>query len=291
MQTYTLRYKQLPGTHLGGSLASGAGWYLAILLFLAALGVAILMVTSPIRAERQETLLALDGRLQALGVARQDLALSEKLLAEAAQLPPVRPYLVISIQDRRLWYRDGDRLLMTTRVATGSGKTLIKEGGASIWKFETPRGKLTVERKEVNPLWVPPDWFYVEQARKKHLGLLHLSRGGELRGSGGSVIRVEGKDVVRRRPDGSRTVMKATETKYIVVNGRILVPPMDTNQRRFDKVLGTHRLVLGGGYGLHGTNQPQSIGQAVSHGCVRVVNEDIAKLYEMVPVGTKVYIY
>ena len=55
--------------------------------------------------------------------------------------------------------------------------------------------------------------------------------------------------------------------------------------------LGTHRLNLGNGYALHGTNQPASVGRAVSHGCVRLRNEDIAKLYAMVPVGTPVYIY
>jgi lipoprotein-anchoring transpeptidase ErfK/SrfK len=48
---------------------------------------------------------------------------------------------------------------------------------------------------------------------------------------------------------------------------------------------------MGNGYAIHGTNQPDSIGRAVSHGCVRLRNEDIAKLYAMVEVGTPVYIY
>ena len=42
---------------------------------------------------------------------------------------------------------------------------------------------------------------------------------------------------------------------------------------------------------MHGTNQPDTVGRAVSHGCVRLRNEDIAKLYAMVEVGTPVYIY
>ena len=45
------------------------------------------------------------------------------------------------------------------------------------------------------------------------------------------------------------------------------------------------------GYGIHGTNAPETIGRSVSHGCVRLRNEDIEKLYDMVPVGTPVYIY
>ena len=36
---------------------------------------------------------------------------------------------------------------------------------------------------------------------------------------------------------------------------------------------------------------PESIGQSVSHGCVRMRNEDIERLYPMVAVGTPVYIY
>ena len=43
-------------------------------------------------------------------------------------------------------------------------------------------------------------------------------------------------------------------------------------------------------YRIHGTNAPQTIGQAVSSGCFRLVNEDIQDLYARVPVGTKVIV-
>ena len=43
-------------------------------------------------------------------------------------------------------------------------------------------------------------------------------------------------------------------------------------------------------YRIHGTNAPQTIGQAVSSGCFRLVNEDIIDLYPRVPVGTKVIV-
>jgi len=45
-----------------------------------------------------------------------------------------------------------------------------------------------------------------------------------------------------------------------------------------------------GGYGIHGTNNPSSIGKAVSHGCVRMYNNDVIELYELVPIGTPVNI-
>jgi lipoprotein-anchoring transpeptidase ErfK/SrfK len=41
---------------------------------------------------------------------------------------------------------------------------------------------------------------------------------------------------------------------------------------------------------IHGTNEPWSIGEQVSSGCVRMLNEDVADLYERVPVGTTVYV-
>lgn len=44
------------------------------------------------------------------------------------------------------------------------------------------------------------------------------------------------------------------------------------------------------GYGIHGTNSPRSIGQAASHGCIRLRNRDVEKLYPMLRVGDVVQI-
>lgn len=44
------------------------------------------------------------------------------------------------------------------------------------------------------------------------------------------------------------------------------------------------------GYGIHGTNDPSSIGKAASNGCVRMFNEDVEALFSIVPVGTVVRI-
>lgn len=43
-------------------------------------------------------------------------------------------------------------------------------------------------------------------------------------------------------------------------------------------------------YGIHGTNDPSSIGHEVSHGCIRMYNADVLQLSELVPVGTRVTI-
>ncbi|MDI1264582.1 MAG: L,D-transpeptidase [bacterium] len=55
--------------------------------------------------------------------------------------------------------------------------------------------------------------------------------------------------------------------------------------------LGARAMYLGNTvYRIHGTNRPDTIGTAVSSGCFRLVNADVADLYERVPVGTKVII-
>ncbi|WP_375456367.1 L,D-transpeptidase [uncultured Methylobacterium sp.] len=53
--------------------------------------------------------------------------------------------------------------------------------------------------------------------------------------------------------------------------------------------LGARALYLGSSlYRIHGTNEPHTIGQSVSSGCIRMMNDDVVDLYDRVPVGTQV---
>ncbi|ENK1243945.1 L,D-transpeptidase [Clostridium sporogenes] len=45
-----------------------------------------------------------------------------------------------------------------------------------------------------------------------------------------------------------------------------------------------------GDYGIHGTNNPSSIGKSVSNGCIRMFNNDVIELSNLVPIGTSVTI-
>jgi hypothetical protein len=55
--------------------------------------------------------------------------------------------------------------------------------------------------------------------------------------------------------------------------------------------LGARALYLGNTlYRIHGTNQPSTIGQTVSSGCIRLLNEDIEDLYSRVQTGTRVVV-
>lgn len=58
-----------------------------------------------------------------------------------------------------------------------------------------------------------------------------------------------------------------------------------------DNPLGARAMYLGSSlYRIHGSNEPESIGQAVSSGCIRMVNEDVIDLYERVKVGASVIV-
>lgn len=76
-------------------------------------------------------------------------------------------------------------------------------------------------------------------------------------------------------------------------------PPAEMIRRRpdlprymsggIDNPLGARAMYLGGTlYRIHGSNEPETIGQAVSSGCIRMTNEDVTDLYERVKIGTKV---
>ena len=58
-----------------------------------------------------------------------------------------------------------------------------------------------------------------------------------------------------------------------------------------DNPLGARAMYLGGSmYRIHGSNEPETIGTAVSSGCIRMTNADVADLYDRVHVGTKVIV-
>ncbi|MDF2120367.1 L,D-transpeptidase [Roseiarcaceae bacterium H3SJ34-1] len=58
-----------------------------------------------------------------------------------------------------------------------------------------------------------------------------------------------------------------------------------------DNPLGARAMYLGSSlYRIHGSNEPNTIGQAVSSGCIRMTNEDVTDLFERVRVGTRVVV-
>lgn len=185
--------------------------------------------------------------------------------------------ITVSTTENKVYARRNGQLVFEAVCSTGSNSTLQTASGTRV--FRTPIGRFRVQSKETDPKWVPPDWHYIEEAQKNGLGIVHLQRDQNIGG-----LYVSGNNVY----DNGWPI---EEGKLIVRGGAVVIPPVGTRARQFPDVLGTHRLNLGDGYALHGTQAVSQLGRNVSHGCVRLHNDEIARLYEMASVGDEVIIY
>ena len=71
-------------------------------------------------------------------------------------------YVVVDTESNRLTLRQGDAVVYNAVCGTGSRQFIEAETGTN-WFFETPMGSFTVLGKERNPVWIRPDWSYVEE--------------------------------------------------------------------------------------------------------------------------------
>ncbi|MGB8657075.1 MAG: L,D-transpeptidase [Candidatus Zixiibacteriota bacterium] len=67
--------------------------------------------------------------------------------------------------------------------------------------------------------------------------------------------------------------------------------PQDPSERLDPEMLGKYALGFGNDYYIHGTIYERLLGVSVTHGCVRLGVEDLEKLYNVVQIGTPVYIF
>lgn len=195
--------------------------------------------------------------------------------------------VIVSLFDRHLWVVNGADTLRSAPAAVAMDSTLAYAG--RVWKFDTPRGKRTVRGKSENPLWVPPDWHYAEVAKENHLALSRVPSRGSVKISHGKRLEVRDAQVGIVVPDSGWIALPLDEE--VVFDDTLYMPPVGTKNRRIYGELGSYRLDLGNGYLIHGTPEESTVGDAVTHGCVRLKEDDIAWLYANVPLGTDVYIY
>lgn len=189
-----------------------------------------------------------------------------RLAAKEEELAPAgKPYIVVSLAERRMSYIRGNDTLYRASVAVGSGKTLVMGGQTK--RFITPRGRMSITHKELNPTWVPPNWHYIEIARRTGRRVVDMS-------------------------NASPNALAGYPAGRVPIRGNtVIIPPWGSPQREHKGVLGVAKLEMYDGYYFHGTDDPSSIGSAASHGCIRMHAADIMWMYRNVPLGTPVYIY
>lgn len=87
----------------------------------------------------------------------------------AAQADPgttIRPdgkYVLIDLDLNQLRFMDGERVLWWATVGTGTGFRLTTDD--QDWHFSTPNGIMHVQFKELDPVWILPDWYYIENKK------------------------------------------------------------------------------------------------------------------------------
>jgi hypothetical protein len=265
-------------------------------------------VVDEVFAERAAAKAAQAGELRAS--AEQRTAQIAQLKAQMAEIERKEASastqtIVVSTQENKVYVQRGSEKIFEAVCSTGKGTKLAVDGRTMV--FETPVGKFRVISKEENPVWVPPDWHYVELARKEGLRVVRLNHGSTVdassggaprrdegvwdwfgNSSGGATLRVKKNTVVK---DYGSHEVELPPGEIIYAGGAIVIPPIGTPQRKFAKVLGHYRLNLGDGYALHGTQDTKNLGRSVSHGCVRLGDADIERLYQMANVGDEVVIY
>jgi len=118
--------------------------------------------------------------------------------------------------------------------------------------------------------------------------------------STGSFIHLEvdsTKSFTFETPKGVMTVQNKvtdpvwTKPDWAFIEEGLPVPPPGHSSRREPNVLGDYALKLGDGYMIHGTLYQRLIGSPVTHGCVRMLDDDLEAVYNALPVGSKVFIY
>jgi L,D-transpeptidase ErfK/SrfK len=118
--------------------------------------------------------------------------------------------------------------------------------------------------------------------------------------SSGSYILLKANDKrtwIFETPRGMFTVLAKIESPvwrmpdWAFVEDGKPVPPANADERFEPGVLGDYALLLGHGYMIHGTIYQRFLGLPVTHGCVRLGDEDLKTVYANMHVGSKVYMY
>jgi len=99
------------------------------------------------------------------GTALRGLQARYKTLSKhLSQFMPQQSYILVDTARNHLYVKRRQDVLLDAIASTGSGIILDKPGdGGAQWIFDTPRGEFVVQSKLTNPVWVKPDWAFIEE--------------------------------------------------------------------------------------------------------------------------------
>jgi L,D-transpeptidase YbiS len=217
-------------------LKQAAHWTLAF--FLCLLGAFFLQACSASRRESPQESGAVAAAHRDINTLRKEARALEdrvrKLETAESRLYPGGPVIMVDTAHSRISLMLGSRIVAQGTCSAGNGMELTDTAGKRSWTFDTPRGYFRVLGKVENPVWIRPDWSYVE----------------------------EGEPI-----------------------------PKDRSQRVTANVLGDYAIAFGNGFFIHGTLYTRLLGANVTHGCIRVDDDVLKKLYAAAQPGTPVWIY
>ncbi|HOO99115.1 MAG TPA: L,D-transpeptidase family protein [Bacteroidales bacterium] len=107
----------------------------------------------------------------------------------------------------------------------------------------------------------------------------------------------EGRSWIFKTPKGKFTILGKTtnpswkKPDWAFIEEGLPVPSADHHSRFEYGVLGEYALSLGDGYLIHGTIYKRFLGMPVTHGCVRMNDEDLEAVFYTLNIGSKVYIF
>jgi hypothetical protein len=147
---------------------------------------------------------------------------------------PVVAFMVVNTSANHFFLYKNRKLIREGLCSTGS-YILLQGVDQQKWIFKTPRGEFRIRGKTTSPVWIRPDWAFIEEG--------------------------------------------------------LPIPSPNDDSRYEYGVLGDYALSLGYGYMIHGTLYKRFLGMPVTHGCIRLGDDDLKAVYTNLEIGSKVFIF
>ena len=169
------------------------------------------------------------------------------------------------------------------RLAQETGKAVASAPVAPVAEQSAPATTAAAEVKKAEPVATEPE----KKSLEKKISINLAAR---------SLALFEGTEKIRLYPIGPGTPYTPTPVGYYKIQSKDVNPSWTspstgkTIPSGPDCPLGYRWMQIQGNYGIHGTNNPDSIGHYVSNGCIRMHEKDVEALFDLVKIGTPVEI-